>query len=143
MRRLALVCAAVAVAAVGAAQTGSSSSITGRVLVSPLSVSVLVPTDPVRAGREFRIRAEVVNAGSVAVHEVEIRLVRDPAIVLYDPVRQVLDRVGPGRDRRVTWDACARRPGSYVVLVRATTAALQAESAGAVLEITDARRPTC
>lgn len=143
MRRLALLSAIVAVGAASVAQTGASTSITGRVLANPLSVEVIVPPDPVRAGREFRIRAELVNSGSTALRNVEMRLERDSAIVLYDPVRQVLDRVGPGRDRRVVWDACSRRPGSYVVLVRATADPFTAESPAEVVEITDVRRPTC
>jgi hypothetical protein len=134
---------AIAVAVASAAQAGGSGSITGRVMASPLSVEIIVPADPVRAGRRFRIRAEVVNSGSTALRNVDVSLVRPGAIVLYDPVHQVLNRVGPGRDKRVGWDACSTTPGSYVVLVRAASSPFTAESAGAVVRITDVRRPTC
>jgi hypothetical protein len=134
---------AIAVAVASAAQAGGSGSITGRLVASPLSVEVMVPTDPVRAGRQFRIRAEVVNSGSTPLRNVDVSLVRDSAIVLYDPAHQVLNRVAPGRDKRVGWDACSRTPGSYVVLVRAVSSPFTAESAGALVRITDVRRPTC
>lgn len=143
MKRLAvaLASAALAVGAAGAAYADDSGPVAGRVRVNPLSARVTVPPDPVRAGRTFRIGAEIVNSGATALREVEVRLARDSAIVLYDPARRVLERVGPGRDRRVVWEACARRSGSYVVLVRVTAGGFAAESPGAVVRIQPPNRP--
>jgi CARDB len=141
VRRLVLVCAALAVCVASAAQAGDSGSITGRVLVNPLSVTVDVPPDPVKAGRDFKITARVANAGTTALRNVDVLLVRDPAIVLRDPARQVLDPLGGGRAGKVTWTACSATPGSYVVLVRATTGPFTAESPGAVIEIRAPSRP--
>lgn len=144
MRRLALACALLVALAAGIAHaSGDTGTVTGRVLVNPLSVEVFVPTDPVRAGRRFRIRAEVVNAGSSRLRDVSVALLANPSLVLYDPVTQVLARVGPGRDRRVRWDACSTTAGGYVVMARAETIQFTAESTGQLVQITDVRRPAC
>jgi hypothetical protein len=76
MRNAALCCAiCAAVLASAASGTGPpSGTVLARVLVSPLSVAVVVPPDPPKVGRDFRIRAEVANAGSSAVQNVAVTL---------------------------------------------------------------------
>ena len=145
MRSTTLVCVVCAAIAAGVARADppGAGSIPGRVLVSPISVGILVPTVPVREGRDFRIRADVANAGTVALQDVAVRLVRPAGITLRDPARQDLPRIAPGGDRRVQWDACARNAGSYVVMVRATDGPFTSESAGAVIQVTPDGRSTC
>jgi hypothetical protein len=133
MRRLARLCAAFAVAAACTAHVASSDSITGRVLVNPLSVDVQAP-DSVKTGREFALRAVVANAGSTALLDIDVRLLRDSGIALRDPARQSIDRIGPGRDRKVTWSGCARTAGAYIVLARASTGPFTVESPGVLIQ---------
>jgi hypothetical protein len=47
MKRLAFVCAMLAVGGTTTAQAGDSGSITGTVLANPLSVAVTVPASPI------------------------------------------------------------------------------------------------
>ena len=73
-----------ALAAGAASASGSpSGAVQARVLVNPLSVVVLVPSDPVKAGRNFRIRAEVTNASSSALRNVTVALVAPQALVVW------------------------------------------------------------
>jgi hypothetical protein len=140
---LCALCAAVAAGVARAAAAPPSGTITARVLVSPLSVSVLVPASPVKAGQDFRIRADVTNAGSTALQNVAVTLVASSALTLRDPVTQVLARVGAGVDRRARWDVCTTTAGGYVVMVRATAGPFAAGSAGELVEVTSAKRPAC
>jgi hypothetical protein len=133
-----------ALAAGAASASGSpSGAVQARVLVNPLSVVVLVPSDPVKAGRNFRIRAEVTNASSSALRNVAVALVAPQALVVRDPATQVLPRVGPGADRRARWDACTTAAGGYVVMARATVGLFTSESAGQLVQVESAQRPSC
>ncbi len=143
MRRLALVSAFVAVCAASLAQAGASTSITGRVVANPLSAAVMGPTDPVKPGKRFEIMATVSNAGAAAMRDVEVGLVRDPAIALYDPATQTLDRIGPGGKKKVVWTACSATPGTYVLLVRATDGPFTAESPGSLVTVLAGRQVKC
>ena len=143
MRRLALACTAFALVAACAAQTGSTSSITGHVLVNPLSVSLTVPAGPVKPGKEFVVKATVSNAASAELSNVQATLLRDPAIVLYDPATQVLGKLGPRRSAKFTWAACSATPGNYVVMARATAGVFTAESQGALVAVAPGRSPQC
>jgi hypothetical protein len=144
MKRAALACAlcATLVAAVArGSEPPGSGSVAGRVLVNPLSVTILVPATPVRTGRGFRIRADVANAGAIPLLNVAVTLVRPTGVALWDPARQVLARIAPVDQRRVQWDACIRNAGSYVVMARATTGSFTSESLAGVIEVTGARAP--
>ncbi len=104
---------------------------------------MLVPSDPERTGRNFRIRADVTNWGSTVLRNVAVTLVSPPQLVLRDPRTQVLPRVGAGVDRRTRWDVCTTTAGGYVVMARATVGPFTAESPGQLVQVTSARRPTC
>ena len=146
MKHAALLCALCAVVAAGVAHAAAappSGTIAARVLVSPLSVSILIPGNPVKAGKDFRIRADVANDGSTALQNVAVTLIAPSALTLRDPVTQVLPRVGAGVDRRARWDACTTAPSGYVVMARATAGSFTAESAGELVDVASARRPAC
>jgi uncharacterized membrane protein len=144
VKRALLTCALLGAIAAGVARADPPGSgfVSGRVLVNPLYITVLVPSTPVRTGRDFRIRAEVDNAGSTALQDVAVTLVRPTGLVLRDPARQVLPRVGPGRDRRVRWDVCARNAGSYVVMARAASGAFTSESSAEIIQV-NGNRNSC
>jgi hypothetical protein len=146
VKHAALLCALCAAVAGGVARAASgppSGTITARAVVSPLSVSVLVPASPVNAGKDFRIRADVTNTGSTALQNVAVTLVVPSALISRDPVTQVLPRVGEGVDRRARWDVCTTTMGGYVVMARATAGPFAAETAGELVDVTSAKRPAC
>jgi hypothetical protein len=140
VKRLAFICAALAVGAASGAQAGDSNSIVGRVLVNPLSVTVNVPDAPRRRGAVFRISASVANTGTSRLENVSVTLVRSPALRLDRPATQVIPRIPPLASRRADWDVCSNVPGSYVVLARAEVAPFTAESLGAVVQILPSNR---
>jgi hypothetical protein len=140
VRRLALVFAAVALGAACVAHAGESDSITGRVLVNPLSVILNVPDTSRRRGVTFRISAAVSNAGASRLENVSVTLVRSPSLLLDRPPTQVIQRIPPLASRRAVWEACSNVPGSYVVLARTQVGSVEAESAGAVVQILPSNR---
>jgi hypothetical protein len=142
VRRLALVCAALAVGAACVAQAGESDSITGRVLVDPLSVTVNVPDTSRRRGVTFRVSATVANASASRVEIVSVTLVRSSSLLLDRVPTQVIPRIPPLASRRAVWEACSNLPGTYVVLARAQAGPFSAESPGALIQIVPSNR-TC
>lgn len=145
MRRaagLCAVCAAIAAGVASAAPGPPGGAVQARVLVSPLSVTVLVPASAT-AGRAFRIRARVDNAGAATLRNVAVRLVAPGELELGGPATQLLAQLRPGESRRVDWRVCTTHAGGYVVLVRATRGAFTAESAAALVNVAAARRPRC
>ncbi len=142
MRRLALACATLAVLAASVAQAGGSGSITGRVLVNPLSVEVTRPDEPLRRGRWFRVVAEVTNGGATRLDGVAVTVVRPPALLIQGPATQTIQRIPARASRRVHWEACSNTPGGYVVLARAVVGPFTTESPGQVVQILTSNR-TC
>lgn len=142
MIRLALLCAVVAALAAGAARGDDSQGITGRVAVTPLTVALVAPADPVRRGRWFRIAARVTNEGSTRLDDVGVTLVRPAGLRLDGPARQTIPRIPADATRRVAWQACSNTPGNYVVLARVDAGSLTAESPAALVEIVASNR-TC
>ncbi len=142
MRRLALACAALAVSAASAAQAGDSGSITGRVVVNPLSVEVTRPDEPLRRGRWFRVVAQVTNGGATRLDGVGVTVVRPPALLVEGPTTQLIPRIPARASRRVHWEVCSNTPGGYVVLARASVGPFSAESLGALVQILPSNR-TC
>jgi hypothetical protein len=142
VKRLALVCAALAVSTASIAQAGDSNSITGTVLVNPLSVTVHVPDSPRKRGAQFRISAAVANAGASRLENVSVTLVRSPALRLDRPATQVIPRIPSLASRRTVWEACSNVPGSYIVLARAEVGPFTAESSGTLVQILSSNR-TC
>jgi hypothetical protein len=145
VRPAVLACALCSGLVAGAASASGprSGSVQGQVRVNPLSVVVVVPADPVKAGKDFRIHAQVANAGASAVQNVAVTLVVPPALVLRDPVTQTLPRMGPAEVRTVHWAACSTTVGVYVVMARAISGPFTAESAGQLVQIRPATRPSC
>jgi hypothetical protein len=145
MKGAGLACALGAALVAGAASASGppSGTVQGRVRVSPLSVAVVVPSDPVKVGKDFRIRAEVTNSGPSALQNVAVTLLAPQTLVLRDPATQALPRVGPAEVRGIRWDVCTTTPGDYVMMSRATAGAFSVESTGQLVQITSAKRPSC
>lgn len=142
MIRLAVVCSLVAALAAGAPRADDSGGITGRVTANVLSAAMIVPEDPVRRGRWFRISADVTNHGTTRLNDVRVTLVRPSGLRLEGPARQTIPRIPAGETRRASWQACSNTPGNYVLLVRAEAGTFSAESPAAVVEIVASNR-TC
>jgi hypothetical protein len=143
MRRLALVFATLAVAGASSAQAGDSGSISGRVLVNPLSVEVVLPADPIKRGRWFRITVLVANGGTTNLDNVAITLVHPAGLQLDSTDTQTIVRVSALGSKPAKWQACSNTAGSYVVLARAVVGAYVLESLATVVQIAPASKNTC
>jgi len=102
-----------------------------------------VPADPVKAGKDFRIHAEVSNAGASALRNVAVTLIAPQELVLRDPVTQVLSRLGPGAVQAVHWAACTAVVGGYVVVARAAAGSFIAQSTGQLVQVGAAKQARC
>jgi hypothetical protein len=138
---LVALCAVLAVGAAPNAQGAASGGVEGRVLVNPLSVVLRGPPDPVRAGRDFRLRAEVTNAGSTTFSNVPVTLVAPAALTLREPATQTIPRIRQSDTRRAHWNACTTTVGNYVLVARVTVGPFTAESAAQVVQVVAANRP--
>jgi hypothetical protein len=138
-------CAVSVVAAAASAHAAGSPSgtVQGRVVVNPLSTAAFVPSGLVKAGQDFRLRAEVTNAGSSVFRNVAVTLVVPQALVLREPATQVLPRLGAIDMRAVNWEACVTAGGGYVVIARATAGSFTVESKGQLVQVTAAKQPRC
>jgi hypothetical protein len=132
-----------ALAAVASAAGSPSGTVQATVLVNPMSVAVVVPTDPQKTGKDFRVRADVTNSGASALQNVSVTLLAPPALVLRDPVTQVLPSVMPAQVRSVKWDVCTTSAGGYVLMARASVGPFTTESSGQVVQVTSAKRASC
>ena len=111
--------------------------------MSPLVVSLVVPNPTPKAGRAFTVRADVMNTGSTAFLNVAVRLVVAQPLLLLDPARQILSRIGPGRTQTARWQLCSNVVGNDVVVARATVGAYAADSPSVVVQVVAARQPSC
>jgi hypothetical protein len=138
-------CAVSVVAAAASAHAAGSPSgaVQGRVLVNPLSAAVFVPSGLVKAGQDFRLRAEVTNASSSVFRNVAVTLVVPGALVLREPATQVLPRLGAVDVRGVNWEACTATAGGYVLIARATAGSFTVESKGQLVQVMAAKQPRC
>ena len=143
MRRLALVFAALAVAGASSAQAGDSGSITGRVLVNPLSVDVTFPGDPIKSGRWFQHHGASGQRGPDALDKVQVTLVRPAQLNLDRAATQAIPHVPARGSKPAKWQACSNTPGNYVVLARAVVGAYVSESPAKVVQIAAASKNTC
>jgi hypothetical protein len=132
-----------ALAAVASAAGSPSGTVQATVLVNPISVAVVVPPDPQKTGKDFRVRAEVTSSGASALQNVVVTLLAAQALVLRDPVTQVLPSVMPAQVRSVKWDACTTSAGGYVLMARVSVGAFTTESSGQVVQVTSAKRASC
>jgi hypothetical protein len=138
-----MISAALTAGAAHAASGPPSGTVAARVLVSPMTVTLLVPTAPVDAGKNFKLQATVANAAPTLLQNVGVSLVASNALTLRDPVTQRLASIAAGSFGRVQWDACATSLGGYVVLARATTGPFTSESSGQLVQVASARKPKC
>ena len=145
MKHAALGCALCAVLVAGAASAAGppSGTVRGRILVDPLAVNVFVPAGPMKAGKDFAIRASVANTGPNVVENIAVTLVVTPVVVLRQPPTQVVRRLGRASVADVLWDACAAGAGGYVVMARASSGPFTVESTGQVVQVTAVKKAAC
>lgn len=145
---LSLLCAALA-AGVASAATGPPTpirSVTGRVLVNPMWVALVVPSGPVDAGKNFKVRVTVTNLGGTPLQNVAVTLVAPSSLALKGPAtQQVATIAAAGGAATVQWNGCSTVTGGEVLLARAASGPFVAESTGELVQIAQAKKkkPKC
>jgi len=140
---LSLLVVALAAGVAGAATGPPSGSVTGRVLVNPMSIALVVPSGPVGAGNTFKVRATITNAGATPLQNVGVTLVAPSGLALGEPATQQVAQIGAASSSTVQWAACSTTGGGYVLMARATTTPYVAESTAQVVQVVQAKKPSC
>ena len=146
MKWTAALCAICAVLAAGVASAATgppSGTVTGRLLVNPMSVALVLPSGPVAAGKNFKVRATVANAGAAALQNVAVTLVAPSSLALRDPATQHVAVIAPAGGASMKWDACATVSGGYILLARAIAGPFVSDSTGQLVQVAQAKKPTC
>jgi hypothetical protein len=123
MRRAALwsllLAVAVPVAATGAPVVAAGTSVDGRVLASPLSVSLALSVVQAEQGQTFSATARVSNAATYAVADVRLTLRTSDGLSALDGAERVITSLAAGAAAARSFSLCASAPGSYVLVASA------------------------
>jgi hypothetical protein len=115
----ALVALALAPAGPTAAAT-SSTAISARVQINPLTIGLDLPPRAPFAGQQVRARATIRNLGDTPVHDLVATIhLSEPNITVTDGAERDLGTVEGGERGQAGWQLCSQQPGAYLILVRA------------------------
>jgi hypothetical protein len=122
--RAIVISTAVSMVASGATAAGvdgaSEGPLDGRVLMSPLAISLEIAPSTVRPGELAGGRVTVTNLGPIALSRISIRLRFPSELLLRGRQPLSVRRLASGASASVTWLLCGRTPGSYLVFAEAT-----------------------
>jgi uncharacterized membrane protein len=140
----ALVALALAFSSPALIRADGQGSIRGQVSISPLLVSLTLSTTTAVVGKALRADVRVTNVGPERVSNVivEVRAATDGLRIRKD-TPQTIAKLKPGESGLVTYTICGQKPGSYVVLARATLAGTSVDSPARLLTITAGKERGC
>jgi hypothetical protein len=148
--RIAAILAAVMVATgpagapVRAADPGAAErSVSARLAVSPLLVSLELEAASAAIGASVKARARILNAGPATVRNVVVSLRIEEAAFAVRGGRQTIGQIQTGRTVSVGWTLCGRLPGAYLVLAQATLDGAAIESPAVLLTIRPGTKTNC
>lgn len=122
---------------------GSEATVTGRVRVSPLTLSLELSTTNGTVGQTLQAQATVSNVGSFSIREIQVELRVDPGGLRVNKGTVDLAQIKAGKSAVASWAVCARVAGTYVLLARATADGASIESPARVLTIVPGGRRSC
>jgi hypothetical protein len=126
-----------------AGTSGAAGRVTGRVVASPLGVTLQLALESVRVGQLVKAEARITNVGAVTLRGIAVEIRADRAgLAIRTPTVEVAS-LKPGRSTTVTWSVCGRVEGSYVLLARVTHDVVQLESEARLLSVTAGGRRAC
>jgi hypothetical protein len=134
MRRI-LASVLLALGVVAGAHAAGSGSITGNVLVNPLTVSLTLSSPSTVVGSSVSATARVVNGGGASVANVSVVLAADVQLAVAGGDTRTIATVPGNGSSQVSWSLCALAPGGYVVVARATAGSYRADGAAQVLTV--------
>jgi hypothetical protein len=124
-----------ALALVAGAHAAGSGSITGSVLVNPLTVSLALSSPSTSVGGSVSAAATVLNSGGAPAANVVVVLTADPNLTVSGGETRPFGTIPARASANASWSLCALKPGGYVVVVRATAGSFQADSRGQLLNV--------
>jgi len=127
--------ALLALGLVAGAHGAGSGSVTGRVLVNPLTVSLLLSPASSSVGGSVTATATVLNSGGAAVTDVAVALAADPNLTIMGGETRPLGTIAAGATATASWPLCALAPGGYVVVARATGGSFHTDSPAQLLNV--------
>jgi hypothetical protein len=125
----------------GATRAATEGSVTGRVLVSPIAIDLVIRTGPERGGSSITASADLRNLGPTVVPRITVRL-RTATGLGVRPARDLsVRRLAPGAGASMSWSLCARLPGAYIVFAEATCGGVVVQSPARLVVFTAASGP--
>ena len=111
---------AVAAPAVSApARAADVGTVTGRILISPVAISLVIQPPTAKAGTWIGAHVTVSNLGQTPLGKVAVRLRVPDAIALRPATARRVPQLQPGASTALDWSICGRRPGAYLVFAEA------------------------
>ena len=120
---------------VAGAHGAGSGSVTGRVLVNPLTVSLTLSSASTSVGGSITANATVLNSGGSPVTDVAVVFAADPNLTVLGGETRPLGTIPAGGSASASWPVCALAAGSYVVVARATAGSFQSDSPAQLLNV--------
>jgi hypothetical protein len=112
--------ASLSAAHVSRASAATEAEISGRVVISPITVVLDVSPTTVRVGDRVSARATVANIGAQRLGRITVRLRLASGILIRGAKAPTIRSLAPTASATVSWSLCGRAPGSYVVFAEAT-----------------------
>jgi hypothetical protein len=119
---------------VAGAHGAGSGSVTGSVLVNPLTVSLALSSGSFAVGSPVTATATTHNAGPVPL-SVTVTLTADVNLAVAGGVTRTIGTLPANGTAQVSWPLCALAPGGYVLLANATSGPFRTESSAQVLNV--------
>ncbi len=127
----------------------AEATVNARVFVNPLNIELTLSASEARVGQLVRARATASNLGPEPIVGAAMTIRSDPeGVRIAGSATRVVAEVGAGDGQMLTWQLCGTRPGSYVLLARASyvNAAgdlVTSESSASVLTISSGDAGKC
>jgi hypothetical protein len=119
----------VASGAVAAAVDGASEgTIDGRVLISPLALTLVISPPTIHVGDLASALVTASNQGVAPLGRISVRLRAASGLIVRGRQPQTILSLAPGGNGFVSWSLCGRTPGAYVVFAEASVGSLVVDS---------------
>jgi hypothetical protein len=117
------------------AAADSESSVTARVTIASLQLTVIADPDEVEVGDRFRVEATVTNNSGARVQRIEASILYDlDGLLLQGQESRQRGGLQPGQERTIRWQFQALESGTYIIHVQV---AATFRDSGAVVQLED------
>jgi uncharacterized membrane protein len=118
------------------ARAASSGTVTGRILISPVAIDLVLQPSTARAGTSITAHVTVTNLGQALLARVAVRLRAPDGIAIRPSPSRLVRRLSPASSSTLDWSLCGRRPGAYLVFAEAMVDGVAVDSPVRLLTVT-------